>query len=687
MSLQSACCGDVRPKISTMTEVVVPHNLSGALEQINDGLGTLLHLLQQSCSEQQQLKNLAIVNRDMMLRQERRLKEMGEELWPGHKRKAEVTFASDVEDSDLHDQKDEMEHSDKDVSSTCPRCEVPRGCTAPECRRVQLTQVAQVALEVPKEELVSQKGSETVGPRVSKAMTARSSPRFGQRFVTNETSQDTVTFEIAGLASTASPRRTIVRSARQMASSTALGRYFFDDFFSTIEHIDFREPERSGILARVVNSNRFGSLCMMVILLNAILISFMSDQEMKHPGAPTPYALMMIELGFACFYAVELLLKLAVHRLYFFINDDMRWNIFDISLVIFSGVEITSSFVMLSEGVAREGMNLTFLRLLRLCKIAKVLRVLRTLRFFRELRLMLDCVLGSVLNAIWCIAMLFFVMFIFSLLLVQGLADYLGEYSRENGLQSLEDPHVGDIMLWYGSVGRTLLTLFQSTTSGVDWRDCYLPLEQSSSMLSAVFLLFVSLFTISVWNIVTSTFVEKALKIAQPDLESLVMEHHLKDVQDAQALLELFCSRLGCSDSSSICYAQFKLLTEQHNFRTYLSARGIDIKNVEVFFRMLATASGNSEVELKVLANALVRMKGFATAIDLQTLSFETKITLSKQAKGVKELGRHLRRIERLLDPGAKSGSQHSLPDDKPTLLKPIFSEKEAHKSSLRPPN
>ena len=77
---------------------------------------------------------------------------------------------------------------------------------------------------------------------------------------------------------------------------------------------------------------------------------------------------------------------------------------------------------------------------------------------------------------------------------VQGLADYLGEYSRENGLQSLEDPHVGgwlwiavgisgmrlavascgifsnlfgvkfcgtnlagDIMLWYGSVGRDLV--------------------------------------------------------------------------------------------------------------------------------------------------------------------------------------------------------------------------------------
>ncbi|CAE7472954.1 SCN11A [Symbiodinium natans] len=229
--------------------------------------------------------------------------------------------------------------------------------------------------------------------------------------------------------------------------------------------------------------------------------------------------------------------------LYFFINDDMRWNLFDLSLVCLSLVEVTSSFILLSKGASREGMNLTFLRLLRLCKIAKVLRVLRTLRFFRELRLMLDCVLGSVINAIWCVAMLFFVIFIFALLMVQGLADYLGQYSREFGPESLNEDFVGDIMLWYGSVSRTILTLFQSTTSGIDWRDCYLPLEQSSELVAGMFLVFVGLFTISVWNIVTSTFVEKALKLAQPDLESLVMEHHLKDVQDAQALIDLFCSR------------------------------------------------------------------------------------------------------------------------------------------------
>eukprot|EP00434_Breviolum_minutum_P017904 symbB.v1.2.015795.t1/scaffold1190.1/size132987/4 len=215
MSLQSACCGEIRPKISSTTEVIMPHNFSGVLEGINDGLG-------RAASWQQQLKNMALVHRDILLRQERRLKEMGEELaLPGDQKRR-------GEDQDHENEKgNATEHDEKEVQSTCTRCEVPKGPIGPECRRVQLTQVAQVALEIPQ-------GEPAVGHRVSKAITARSSPRFGQRFVTNETSQDTVTFEIAGLSSTASPRKTMAR-ARQMASNTALGRYFFDRCFNMIE--------------------------------------------------------------------------------------------------------------------------------------------------------------------------------------------------------------------------------------------------------------------------------------------------------------------------------------------------------------------------------------------------------------------------------------------------------------------
>mmetsp|Transcript_59303 Transcript_59303/g.138906 ORF Transcript_59303/g.138906 Transcript_59303/m.138906 type:complete len:714 (-) Transcript_59303:101-2242(-) len=707
MSLQSACCGDHRSS-GPLVEVVTPLDLPGVLESINDGLGTVLHLLQQNCSDQLQLKNLAIVHQEMMLRQERCLQNLAEGLAISapctsmqKKDRDEENEDYDKVESVVHFQLDEV--SDGAEGWMAPNQQV-RSCTSSKSRSALA--IPHGDRECPTDEIllpVIQKGSSPA----AKKMSSRDGPKFGQRFVTQgqESEPETVAFEIIGLASHGSPRRTLASSAREMASSTALRRFFFHWVASAIEWCeDCREPHRTGILAKIVKSNRFGGLCMTVILLNSIVISYQSDFEMKNPGATTPYPLMMIELGFAFFYGIEILLKLAVHRFYFFINDDMRWNLFDLGLVCLSLVEVTSSFVLLSKGVSREGINLTFLRLLRLCKIAKVLRVLRTLRFFRELRLMLDCVLGSVINAIWCVAMLFFVMFIFALLMVQGLADYLGQYSREFGPESLTEEFVGDIMLWYGSVGRTILTLFQSTTSGIDWRDCYLPLEQSSELVAGMFLVFVGLFTISVWNIVTSTFVEKALKLAQPDLESLVMEHHLKDVQDAQSLIDLFCSRLGCSETSSICHGQFKLLAGQHRFRAYLTARGIDIKNVEVFFRMLAAASGNAEVEIKVLANALVRMKGFATSIDLQTLTFETKMQLSKQARSVKEVGRHVRRIEKLLENGTKcqqmpSPREHK-DDPKPTLLRKVsFSSNErepverpkvmppaaSHKSALRP--
>eukprot|EP00439_Symbiodinium_sp_Y106_P069597 s176_g12.t1 len=667
---RSACCGDHRSS-GPLVEVVTPLDLPGVLESINDGLGTVLHLLQQNCSDQLQLKNLAIVHQEMMLRQERCLQNLAEGL----------AISAPCTSMQKKDRDEENEDYDKVESVVHFQLdEVSDGAEGWMAPNQQALAIPHGDRECPTDEIllpVIQKGSSPA----AKKMSSRDGPKFGQRFVTQgqESEPETVAFEIIGLL------------CAEMASSTALRRFFFHWVASAIEWCeDCREPHRTGILAKIVKSNRFGGLCMTVILLNSIVISYQSDFEMKNPGATTPYPLMMIELGFAFFYGIEILLKLVC-----------------LSLV--------------------EGINLTFLRLLRLCKIAKVLRVLRTLRFFRELRLMLDCVLGSVINAIWCVAMLFFVMFIFALLMVQGLADYLGQYSREFGPESLTEEFVGDIMLWYGSVGRTILTLFQSTTSGIDWRDCYLPLEQSSELVAGMFLVFVGLFTISVWNIVTpfpqlpsqahgcspfhstkpqvdvcresaevgparpGVLSDGAPPEGQPKLcqKSLDWESR-KDVQDAQSLIDLFCSRLGCSETSSICHGQFKLLAGQHRFRAYLTARGIDIKNVEVFFRMLAAASGNAEVEIKVLANALVRMKGFATSIDLQTLTFETKMQLSKQARSVKEVGRHVRRIvfrRQLLE---KRTADKDLPvehkdDPKPTLLRKVMPPAASHKSALRP--
>ena len=307
-----------------------------------------------------------------------------------------------------------------------------------------------------------------------------------------------------------------------------------------------------------------------VIFANAIFILYATDYEMQNlhqPVSSDAEKISVAELLLASFYVFELLLKLIVHRFYFFWNAEMAWNWFlanrkytldlnlhvfvvmcffflmfnwteinlnrrypkilfgsryysvfaflnilfafsrfDFVLVPFSIIENILSFVLLSTSEesgesGRSGVNLGFLRLLRLCKIVKILRVFRTLRFFSELRLMLDCVVGSLMNVFWCLIMLLFVMYVFALLLQQGVVQHLQEAkpSSDQGAGCAE----GGLQTYFSSVGVTVVTLFQSCTSGVDWNEPYKALQETGSFLPVSFLLYIAFVFISVWNIVT----------------------------------------------------------------------------------------------------------------------------------------------------------------------------------------
>eukprot|EP00913_Durusdinium_trenchii_P001216 g1119.t1 len=346
----------------------------------------------------------------------------------------------------------------------------------------------------------------------------------------------------------------------------------------------------------------------------------------------------------ASFYVVELVLKLMVHRLFFFWNSEMSWNCFDFMLVVFSIFENLFTFLAFNTGdVAEEstgsGVNLAFLRLVRLCRIVKILRVFRTLKFFSELRLMLDCVLGSLMNVMWCVIMLVFVMYVFALLLQQGIVEHLTlVHARQEPCclrcgavhisRSQDGTDVEQLTTYFGSVGSTVVTLFQASTSGVDWNEPYQALRKTGMVMPMAFLGYVAFVFISafghdpVWNIVTSIFVEKALKLAMPDADMVIVEHQLQDAQDHKMLTKLFKSKSKSSDGieQRLGLEEFRKLVETYEFRSYLQSRGIDIKNAETFFRMLVELQGETTIDATTFANACVRMKGAATSIDLQTV-------------------------------------------------------------------
>merc|ERR1719215_17009 len=105
-------------------------------------------------------------------------------------------------------------------------------------------------------------------------------------------------------------------------------------------------------------------------------------------------------------------------------------------------------------------MNLSFLRCLRDLKIAKVIRVVRAVRFFQELRMMLNSVLGSFLMLFWCTILLLFLIYVFSIVIMQLLT--LDAPIDEEPVFTNEKP----LLECFGSVQNSTITLMQSTMGG-----------------------------------------------------------------------------------------------------------------------------------------------------------------------------------------------------------------------------
>lgn len=319
----------------------------------------------------------------------------------------------------------------------------------------------------------------------------------------------------------------------------------------------------------------------------------------------------LIEAAFLCFYILELLLKLSVHHGYFFCNKEMYWNLFDFALVVIAAQDF---FVLYLHSGGGTPANKTFLRTLRILKMAKALRVLRVLRFFAKLRLILRSIVGSCLSLLWSIITLFFIIYIFSLIFVQGVSTWLIEHGAH-----LSPEQVQDITKAFGSVELTMVNLFKAITGGIDWQEIY-DVVKPGGYMHAVFIFFIAFINIALMNVLTGIFVESAMKMAMPDRESLAIEKQIEEQHDREELAGLF-QDMDINGDGRISTAEFTkhLLSEQSGgLKPRLALLGLDIKDTKKFFEsMAATCGGVDELEF---VNGCMHLKGVATSLELNHL-------------------------------------------------------------------
>mmetsp|Transcript_59820 Transcript_59820/g.142469 ORF Transcript_59820/g.142469 Transcript_59820/m.142469 type:complete len:794 (-) Transcript_59820:285-2666(-) len=385
-------------------------------------------------------------------------------------------------------------------------------------------------------------------------------------------------------------------------------------------------------LARRVQSRGFEVFCALVILANSACIIRSTDLGMKYldqsavrsEQAPLDAA----EYVFVAWYTIEMVLKIVAFRQSVFCGRDAGWNIFDMSLVALSITELIFEFYLSGTSGGGDTYKVSTLRFLRVCKVVKILRMFRALRLISELRLMLNCVVESFSNLLWALVLLTFLLCMFSIFFVQGCTTYLQD---RTDIFNDQDERTTSA---FASVSQGMLALLMATTGGDDWRKYYNLILRTGVINAGVFLFYITFFTIAVWNIVTSIFVDKAMRLAQPDLDNMVIQKQKQDKRDAQDLMRM-CHSMNshARKTGHITSDDFCNYMRDSKFRNFFEARGVNIKDTEMFFKMLSTVAESQDyVDLETFVAGCISLKGVASSMDLHLVDYEIRLmTLAQQ--------------------------------------------------------
>lgn len=280
----------------------------------------------------------------------------------------------------------------------------------------------------------------------------------------------------------------------------------------------FIEEQDSGICClrrwsiAIVSHRRFEMVCASLVILCAAMIGIEADYEIRSGGSGQHPVFRGFDIAFNTWFAAELALRWTSEGLRPFFsceNPAVKWNIMDCCLVISSALEEIAALL-----AAASFLEVSTLLMLRMMRLVRVARVIRMLRFFSDLRVMVNGIMGSTKPLLWACVFLLILMFMVGVTFMQLASNYIKEMG---GSQE-------ELIMYWGSLSRTMMTLYMAISGGIDWQDCVRPLRMVSEALEYMFATYVFFTIFCCLNIVTGIFVDNAKALKGADEDAMYLE-------------------------------------------------------------------------------------------------------------------------------------------------------------------
>jgi len=344
-------------------------------------------------------------------------------------------------------------------------------------------------------------------------------------------------------------------------------------------------------LSRVVNGNLFGAMVAIVIFMNAFVIGWEVEDSMHrvlhNPLQEKPEWLVVFNALFTIFFVMELAIRMFALRCNFWFGEEWKWNVFDTLLVAISITDLASGL--------QDGNSTGYVRVLKTLRMVRVLRIVRVLRFFRELRRMVTSIMSSMVSLLWCLILLFIIMYVFAVIFMQAGVTYMdGRRVEEEDAKFLEGSNA--FRRFYGSLGEAFYSLIKAITGGEDWGPMTEPLELVSRYYVAAFVFYVLFVIFGVLNVLAGVFLDSAAEALDLDRDWLTEAETIKQEKFVKNLQTLF-NEMDINHSGSLTWSEFLVAMENPSTQALFVSNELDMADAHMVFSLLSAEAKESQDE------------------------------------------------------------------------------------------
>lgn len=370
-------------------------------------------------------------------------------------------------------------------------------------------------------------------------------------------------------------------------------------------------------LARLVLGDYFSYTTCGVVILNSLLIGVQTDYLIRHvsePTAETPSIFKTLDVLFCGIFTVELCLRFLAFGWSFFIMEEWQWNVFDLTVVTLQLSDILLHALCKTTAANPMDESSSVLRLLRLIRI---LRLMRVLRLVEELRTIVSSIVGSLKSLIWTLLLLMLLMYSCGVCITQVVADHLLQLSYLGDHSGVHHAMTEDLKYFFGTLMRTVLTLFESVVGGLSWDAVVEPLlEDISPWVVPVFCIYIAFVIFAVMNSVTGVFCEKATAKARTDQESFL-------ANVCRRTFEKNILSHKPQSQQQITWKEFEGQLHKEEFRDFFRAINVCVSEAEGLFALLDVEKKGA-IEFEQFMHGILKLHGPAKSLDLTLLMNET---------------------------------------------------------------